>query len=159
MSLKQWLNNGFKPLLNPEDKNQLQEILNRKYSVFLNEESFCIEIGVRGTEVCVVTVLEKKDGSWAYPVECATLNTQETKQTPLQLSMILLDYLDAYWEEFLTEDRDVFVPIDWFERESEGISLYIRGFVRNLTLESQAESLLAEFGRGDNGLQPISSEM
>jgi len=54
----------------------------------------------------------------------------------------LLNYIDAYIEEFLTGGEETYLPIDWANYDCEGLELQLRGQILNIKLEEQADQLL-----------------
>lgn len=132
--------------------------LNKKYISFLENETILVEAGFNKTQVQIKTTLKKNDDSVVYPIEAVYIVNPESKLTAPAVAELMLDYLDAYWNEYFTENRDVYVLLDWSKHECEGFNFYMRGFVRNQALENQADALLRQHGFGDYNIEPISSE-
>jgi hypothetical protein len=138
--------------------SRLEGVLDKKYRAFLKNERFKLEVGRTAEAVQVRTTLKKTDGTLAYPVEAVLPLKPEHEGEWEDLALLLVDYLDVYWNEYLTEGRDTFVHLDWARHECEGEEFYLRGFVRNLALENQADALLQEHGTGEHLIEKISQE-
>ncbi len=138
--------------------SSIQELLRKKYSPFLFDEEFLIESGRNREQVQVQVNLRKHDGSVEYPIECVYLVEPEQERGPEDVSYLMLDYLDVYWNEYLTNGRDTFFTIDWSRHSCEGVDFYVRGFVRNVHLEIEADKIFEEEGCGDHVIEKISSE-
>ena len=132
--------------------------LNQKYQSYLTAEWFSLESSFNSTQIQLKTTLNKRDGSWSYPVELVHVREQGDELTVPEIAGLLLDFADVYWNEYLTNERDVYVNLDWTSHKYEEHELFIRGFVRNLGLENQADALLKEHGFGAYDIDPISSE-
>lgn len=123
--------------------NKLSELMARKHQSFLNDRHF--EIGVtlshKPDAVCVKVLLRNKSGSFYYPVEARmTLDQDMTKE---ETGYFLIDYIDVYFEEYLADGGDVYLPIDWTDFECEGKTFQLKGQVFNLELEQKADELLS----------------
>jgi hypothetical protein len=142
-----------------QEQIQIQNLMSQKYRPFLYEEEFVIEGYANNDRVQVKTVLQKYQGGRAYPLECVHIKNEESSDLEHQeIAFIMLDYLDCYWSSYLTEERNVFVPIDWSVHECESISFYIRGFVRQPLLEEDADAFLRLHGHGEYDIRPISQD-
>lgn len=148
----------IKPLWDENTTEQIKSALQKKYLAFLNNEEFEVESGINKAQIQLKTTLRSKDGSVAYPVECVHIVEPSSELTSAEIGELLLDYLDVYWNEYLTLGRDVFIPLDWSKHECEGVEFYMRGFVRNIELESKADEILDQHGSGAFNIEPISSE-
>lgn len=149
---------GVNPVWPDETITQLVALLNKKHQPFLRDESFRVEAGADKAQVQLRITLARNDGSVAYPIEVIHVREPGVKEPSDALASLMLDYLDVYWFEYLGGDRDVFVPIDWSLHTCEGVDFYLRGFVRNLSLEEQADALFREHGTGGHDIEPITGE-
>lgn len=143
---------------NPEALMAIGELLQKKYSPFLQNEEFWVESGYNREQVQILVNLRSKDESIEYPVECVYLVADNVENSPEDTAYLMLDYLDVYWSEYLTEGRDTFFPLDWSKHTCEGVEFFIRGFVRNVQLEREAEKIFEESGHGEHQIEKISSE-
>lgn len=130
----------------------------KKHSAYLENETFTIVAEQSKEQVQIKIVLQKIDLSVVYPIECVFVKELHQKVDSQKIAMLMLDYLDVYWTEYFAEDREVFLPIDWSKHDFEGLSLYMRGFIRNLNAENQADAFLQQYGCGEYQIDPISSE-
>ncbi|BBH51674.1 hypothetical protein [Fluviispira sanaruensis] len=141
-----------------EEYLNIKKLLNKKHAAYLENEEFEIEAGVCKEQIQLKVSLRKHDNSVLYPIECVYVRELDDKVDHNEIAINMIDYLDLYWADYFIEDRDIFVPLDWSKHEFEGITFYLRGFIRNINLEEQAESFLAQHGYGDYEIKSISSE-
>lgn len=158
MNKLSYLEENVTPVLSAEAIHDAVVLFNKKHQAFLEAEAFSIEAGKSRTQVQMKITLTKNDGSVAYPIEAVHVVDPESKDSALHVVGLMLDYLDSYWSEYLTSDRDVLLPIDWSAHSHEGLEFFLRGFVRQLSLEAQADALFREHGMGAYDIEPISSE-
>lgn len=150
-------NEKLKPVWTADELIDIKKLLNKRHSVYLENESFEIESGSSHNQVQISVSLKKNDNTACYPIECVFIKeTGDVKESEIAMKMI--DYLDIYWTNYFSEERNVFIPLDWSKHDFEGIMFYIRGFIRKPQLETYANNLLLEHGYGDYDIQPISSE-
>lgn len=146
------------PLWDDETPERLATLFNKKFQSFLVSEFFSVEAERNDTFVQVRITLANRDGSMSYPIE-ALLPREGSKESDVEESALLLvDYLDVYWNEYLSAGRETFLPLDWSKHECEGQEFYLRGFVRNLSAEAQADALFREHGVGEYAIEGISPE-
>ncbi len=141
-----------------ETTASISELLEKKHSPFLEGEEFLVESGRNLDQIQIQINLRKKDGSIEYPIECVYPVDSANDRDPSDVAYLMLDYLDVYWHEYLSDGRDTFFPIDWSKHTCEGVEFFVRGFVRNVKLEREAEKLFEEEGYGDHVIEKISSE-
>ena len=136
----------------------IQKLLNKKHMVYLENEAFEIEAGSSQTQIQIRVSLIRNDKSKYYPIECVFVRESSEKLKESDIAITMLDYLDIYWSSYFQEERNIFIPLDWSKHEFEGVSFYMRGFVRNLQLETDADNFLSKYGHGEYDIQSISSE-
>lgn len=141
---------------------KISSLMNTKYRTLLEDETFQIESGYNDQQIQIKVTLERNDKSVFYPIELIFVPESREEITPQsadEIASLMLDYIDVYWQEYLNEGRDVFVPLAWGKHTCEGIEFFIRGFVRNRSLEEQADELFRKHGHGDHEIEPISDEL
>jgi hypothetical protein len=143
---------------------KINSLLNTKYRSMLLNERFVVESGYDAQQIQLKVTLERIDGTVYYPIELLHIREDEgahnqTNVTADELASLMLDYIDVYWQEYLSDGRDVFVPLAWDKHTCEGVEFYIRGFVRNRSLEQQADELFRKHGNGEHDIEPISDEL
>ncbi len=158
MKKLRFLESETKPLWDEKVIASVQELMAKKYLPFLNQERFMVEAGQDSDQVQLRVTLLRTDGTIAYPVECVYSYSESDRPDASEIGFLMLDYIDVYWNEYLSGGRETFIPLDWAKHSCEGESFFIRGFVRNLDLEEQAETLFEAEGHGDHEIHPISSE-
>lgn len=145
------------PIWGEDEIINIQSLLNKKHSLYLENEEFKVEAEKSKEQIQIRISLSKKDNSFSYPIEGVYIKeTKDQKEEDIALNLI--DYLDFYWASYFSEERNVFIPIDWSKHEFEGISFYLRGFIRNIALENAADDFLAKYGHGDYEIHTITSE-
>ena len=158
MNKLSYLSGGVNPVWEAEDNAELARLLNKKFKPFLESEEFHVETGSNKDQIQIKVTLAKADQSMVYPLEAVFLRDPAVKASTAEVAAIMLDYLDVYWNEYLAGERDVLLPIDWSKHACDGVDFYLRGFIRNQSLESQADALFREHGFGGYDIEPISNE-
>ena len=141
-----------------EEIVNIKKLLSKKHLLYLENETFEIDSGTLSDQIQICISLIKNDKSTYYPIECIFIKESNHSIKETEIAFTMLDYVDLYWENYFSEERNVFIPLDWSKHEFEGVSFYMRGFVRNLHLESQAEAYLLKHGHGEYDIHSISSE-
>lgn len=141
-----------------EEVYKIAELLNKKHYLYLDNESFELEIGCNKEQIQVKICLKKIDNSVVYPIEIVCMYDEYNPRKKEDLIGVIIDYMDSYWSEYFSDERNLFVPINWTRYESDGIQFYLRGFIRNMALEMQADAFLKEYGYGEHDISPISFE-
>jgi len=141
--------------LNPlwED-SQIKDFAGKFADLFkdhLKGEFFSFAMGQNDQQVQVTVTLCADNGSWQYPVQCVyPLDGddfgEKQKVSPQHISLLILKYLVLYWEDYFANDRDTFVTLDWSAHEFEGATFFVRGCVRHVDLERQANQILQQSG-------------
>lgn len=151
-------NEKIKSVWTDDELFHIKKLLNKKHLVYLENETFEVESGVSQDQIQIRVSFIKNDNSTSYPIECIFMKETAEEFKELSIAVAMLDYLDIYWENYFSEERNVFIPLDWSKHEFEGIIFYMRGFVRNLQLEAHADNFLLKYGHGEYDIQSISSE-
>ncbi len=120
---------------------QLAQIMNLKHAVARGPRVFSIAIEPEASHMVCKVTLANKEQSYYYPVQ---VRVESTKETARDNALLVLDYIDSYFEEFFNEDENVFLPIDWKEFVFEGTSFLMRGQILNLKAEKEVDALLAQ---------------
>ena len=149
--------NILTPLFDEAEQKKIIHLLENKHSIYLNDETFELDAWHNKEQIQLKMSLKKKDESYIYPIEIICAHEEYTIKEK-EIAQLIIDYIDLYWSEYFMEDRTLFLPIDWATYECEGIRFYLRGFIRNLSLEKEADSFLQQFGHGEHAIAPISSE-
>jgi hypothetical protein len=152
------------PVWSDEEVLKINSLLNTKYRSVLNNERFSVESGYDGQQVQIKVTLERIDKSVFYPIELLYVRDSadgfgQAQPSMDELASLMLDYIDVYWQEYLSDGRDVFVPLAWDKHSCEGVEFYLRGFIRNRSLEQQADELFRKHGHGEHDIEPISDDL
>lgn len=132
----------MKEPISVEECLQLSQVMGKKYASALKDRNFFIKTQGMADGVMLTVILRNHSGSFHYPVEGRMkLGTEGLNSR--DAALFLLDYIDQYFEEYLTRDPDTFLPIDWTDYELEGRHFQIRGQIANLELEKLADEILA----------------
>ena len=123
---------------------QIVEALQERHGAYLKEDEWFEVSGRRSPqEVQITMTLRNRDESLYYPVE-GKIDVEANRLTgPIAAQFLLLDFQDNYFYRFLREERDVYLPIDWAEFQSDQYQLYARGQIFNRRLETLADHWLA----------------
>ena len=101
---KQWLTS--------EDCAVLASGMNKKYSPFTGERFFEFQSGGDTGVMEVIATLRNKDGSFFYPVE-TRIDFKDQGVSEENARAVLVDMIDQYFQEYLLNDGEVYLPIDW----------------------------------------------
>ena len=123
---------------------EIADTLNRKYAGFVGARHFEVETSKDSTGIHAKVTLRNRSGSFCYPVEGRLAHIDHDLGLR-DAAHLLLDFIDAYFAEYFREG-DVYLPIDWADYESDGITLQMRGQILNL----EAERLADEWLKGES---------
>lgn len=129
--------------LGREELSDIEALMGEKYAHYLDGRSFHVAAEHQGDSVYVTVTLKNDEESFFYPVE-ARIKHEAEDMKPSEAALFLIDYIDAYFEEYLTENEDLFIPIDWTAHQYLASNFQIRGQVRNLKIERMADDLLSK---------------
>lgn len=129
--------------LEETDHTYLADLLNNKYDNYLLGKLFSVDSHFVEDEqgVYVTVTLTNGDQSFYYPVE-ARMDIDAEDMAKKEAAFFLVDYIDTYFEEYLLEEEDLFLTIDWSPQDYDAVKFQMRGQIRNLKLEKMADDLL-----------------
>jgi hypothetical protein len=152
-----------KPFLEPVVLGSICSLMIKKYISHLNDETFEMEAQRAEDWIQIRQTLKSFDGSKAYPVEViipfelgGAASVEEIRAA--ELVDLVVDYMDSYWAEYLTDGRDTFLSVDWAPHTIDGQPFFMRGSQHNVALEKMADDFLAKHGMGGYDIAPISIE-
>ena len=146
---------GLPQLIDVKELAAVEAILNLKYAEHLEgqragkktHKRFSIEAYQDVSYGWLRVLLKDEDEYFYYPVELGFSLRDEDhvrhgkERTVQEQVFLLLEYVDAYFEEFFMEES-TYLPIDWTAFEYEGITFKLRGQIYNRYLEKLADSYL-----------------
>jgi hypothetical protein len=150
-----------KPFLEPAVVGSICALMIKKYISYLQDETFELEVQKSDEWIQIRLTLKSLNGSDAYPVELL-MPFEELKGTEgeevraAELVDMAVDYLDTYWNEYLTEERDTFLSLDWSTHKADGQTFFMRGSHHSVGLEKMADEFLAKHGTGGFDIAPLS---
>ncbi len=121
---------------------EIETTLQRKYAVFAGKRRFKLEGQANGQSIALTLILKSDDESFFYPVE-GQIAHSEQGLSQRNAAEMLLDLMDSYFQEYLVNGGEVYLPLDWQEYEVDGNKMQLRGQIQNLKLEKMANDLLA----------------
>lgn len=127
--------------LSKEQSKILATMLDRKYSSYLAARYFDIESRTDNQIVTIKVTLRDAKGLFVYPVEART-SLEDQDLSVSEARDLLLDYVDAYFDEFLANGEETYLTIDWSNYECDGYDIQMRGQILNAHLEKIADELL-----------------
>jgi hypothetical protein len=132
----------LKPM-NSEQNLILASMLERKYGAQLAQRSFHVETFSDAAQIHIKMTLSNSDRSFVYPIEGRIL--YEDQDMTLEAARdFLVDFMDAYIQEYLMEGEETYLTIDWSNYECDGIELQLKGQIINEKLEKLADNFIAE---------------
>ena len=121
---------------------ELASIMEAKYSSYLDNRTFKIVCKKAELAVEVTITLSNVDESYVYPVE-TRMNYLEEELKPREAALFLVNYVDSYFEDFLTDGESVLLPIAWKAMSYEGNDFLMKGQILNKRAERWADDILA----------------
>ena len=129
------------------EKNQeVANLFEKKYGAWLGQRFFEVASATQSAVVTVNVTLRNADKSFFYPIE-GRIQFEDQDMKADDARNFLLDYIDAYIEEFLSGGEETYLPIDWANYDCEGFELQLRGQILNIKLEELADQLLGGNGQ------------
>ncbi len=120
-------------------KNQaIAETLERKYGTWLGQRYFEVETRSDKAVFSVEVILRNADKSFVYPIEGRIMYADQDMTLDAARDF-LIDFIDAYIQEYLSGGEETYLTIDWSNYECDGIELQMRGQILNLKLEELAD--------------------
>jgi hypothetical protein len=138
--------------VSPDECAELVRLMARKYAASLDHRYFEAELNKDSRGVYAKVTLRNQTGSFFYPVE-GRLAHLDHDMSEREAALFLLNYIDAYFDEYFREGGEVYLPIDWADYEDDGIPLQLKGQIFNLEVERMADELLERGSLGDHELQ------
>lgn len=129
-----------------EMNQEIAALFEKKYAPWLGQRFFEVTTKTESATVHVSVTLRNADQSFVYPIEGRILHEDQDLK-PDDARSVVLDFIDAYLEEFLTGGEETYLPIDWANYECEGVELQLRGQILNIKLEELADQLISGQGK------------
>jgi hypothetical protein len=130
-----------KHLFTSEQSKILSTLLDRKYAGSIGVRYFDVECSKDDETVYLKVTLRDAKGSYVYPVE-ARMNYKDQDLSMTEARDFLLDYVDAYFEEYL-DGEETYLTIDWSNYDCDGYDLQMKGQILNAHLEYAADELIS----------------
>ncbi len=127
----------------PENQKKIADLLTKKYALFIKDKFFEVQSSWDSETVNCEIILRNNSESFYYPVCVRMLYTKEGVSRD-NAAAILIDFASLYFDEYLTEGQEVFLPIDWSNYEYEGLTFQIEAQILNREAERLADELLAK---------------
>jgi hypothetical protein len=118
------------------------DVLENKYGSLLGQRFFEVKTTNEGPLIMVQILLRDRDKSYFYPME-GRINYVDQDMKEHEARGFLLDFMDAYVQEYLSGGEDAYLTIDWSTYDCDGVELQLRGQILNLKLESMADAILS----------------
>ncbi|MEI6397286.1 MAG: hypothetical protein WCO71_00825 [Pseudomonadota bacterium] len=123
-------------------KNQLvAQLLERKYGAWLGQRFVEVESHSDGAVLTIKITLRNRDKSYVYPIE-GRIMFADQDMTADETRDFLMDFMDAYIQEYLSGGEETYLTIDWSNYDCDGVELQLRGQILNVNLEDLAEQLI-----------------
>ena len=106
------MDNGWNSELAQSNIENLVRIMNLKYGPYLKDRLFYLESQVDGDISCVDVTLKNSEQTFVYPVSSRMMYKNQ-QLSARESAMLMLDFVDSYFEDFLKKDEAVYFPIDW----------------------------------------------
>lgn len=120
---------------------EVANIFESNYFNNLKDRFFSAEIQFIDNMLQLTLTLKNQDESFFYPVT-ARMNVSGQEIDVKNARQLLIEFIDAYFEEFFREGEQVYLPIEWGSFELNGYSLQAKGQILNNKLERLADEWL-----------------
>lgn len=125
-------------VIGTEQKRVLAEMLERKYGAWLDKRYFEVDAHLEGPAIYVKVTLKTADKSYVYPIEARMLYADQGLKMD-EARDFLIDFVDAYLQEYLSAGEETYLTIDWSDYNCDGVELQMRGQIFNEKLEELAD--------------------
>ncbi len=126
----------------PEKNQLLAMMFEQKYGAWLGRRFFEVESHVDGPVLTAKIIIRNADKSFFYPIEGRMMFAEQNLKID-DAREFLLDFMDAYVKEFLSDGEETYLAIDWSTYTCEGVELQLRGQILNYKIEELGDQLLA----------------
>lgn len=126
----------------PTDTTAIAAALQKKYAAFTGDRNFTCDGWSDNQTIQLTVVLKNLDESFFYPVE-GRIAWREEGLAKTKATNILTDMIDSYFQEYLLNDGEVLLPIDWQDYTLDDHTIQLRGQIQNRKLEKLADEILA----------------
>lgn len=133
------------PFITTDEASQIADLMDKKYRASLGQRFFEIDVKKDSAGVYAQVLLRNSSGSYFYPVEGRVAHDSHDLNAR-DAGLLLLDYIDSYFDEYFREGGDVYLPIDWADYEWDGVHIQLKGQILNLEVEKMADDLLNQAG-------------
>lgn len=130
------------PVLAPAYRTKVLSLLHDRHKAALRDETFTLEAVREHGDVLVTLTLAKRDQTQVYTMQAVISRDKYSALSEEQALDLTIDFLDWYVGEYLREDRDVFLPLDWKMHVFGDLEVMARGEVRNAFLDDAADAWL-----------------
>lgn len=127
--------------MDPFDVLEVERTLNSLFGVWLKDRSVHVSASSDGKTAFVHVLIKNNKQTFYYPIE-ARADLQNIKHPAKDVSLVILDFIASYMEEFFKEDENVYLPIDWTDYHVEGLDFQVKGQVQNRHIEDMADQIL-----------------
>ena len=117
------------------------QLLERKYGAWLGQRYVEVESQSDGSALMMKITLKNRDKSYVYPIE-GRINFADQDMKVDDARDFLVDFMDAYIQEFLSGGEETYLTIDWSNYDCDGVELQLRGQILNVMLEELADRLI-----------------
>lgn len=135
------LNQGSEGLVTKDECRKLAQAMASKNQVYLDGRTFKIKCDQQESMVTVTLTLSNESQSFVYPVE-ARIDSAKEGLSVRDASLFLIDYIDAYFEDFFADGEELYLPIDWADMTYDANNFQIKGQILNVKAEDLADELL-----------------
>jgi hypothetical protein len=131
-----------KPPIDPAYRAKVLALLVERHGAALRGERFELDATREDGDVVVRLTLRSDDRTHVYAMEAVVLRDKYPALLESQATDLALDFLDWYVGEYLREERDAFLPLDWKPHQFGDLEVMARGEVRNEFLDDAADAWL-----------------
>lgn len=144
-----------RPLITSEEKHQLLQLLNERHGKWLRDEAFEVSARTMQNMVVAKLILRRRDRTSVYEMEAAVDSDDPRVRSKREAIDLALDFLDWYLGEYLGQQRQVLLPLDFKPHRFGEFEVLARGDIHNEVLDDLADAWL----RGERPEVPSAREL
>lgn len=125
--------------LKVEEIALMEEVFREKFlSKFKDDEDIIFEGYFSEGTLFITAIFKNHEETFYYPFETSINSEDNPNLKDAEARLVLLDFVDEYFDSYFKSDRNIFVPIDWAIFKFRDCDLYAKGQIINKKAEDEA---------------------
>lgn len=133
--------------LKAEEIAAMEDVFREKYlTKFKDDEDILFEGYFSENTLFITAIFKNHEETFYYPFETSINSEDNPSLKDAEARLLLLDFIDEYFESFFKSERNTFIPIDWTSFKFKDNELYARGQIVNKKVEDETLEFLEKNG-------------